>query len=121
MVTHGAQERMDSTRTETQHQMGELNNKIDDLAAMMREFMDNQVSENSGGFNQCGSENHDTYSIGNTQMQQPQLKIFSFDGKDPTSWIFKAEHYFQVIQTPKMKKVSTASIQLEEDVVCWYH
>ena len=42
------------------------------------------------------------------------------DGKDPITWIFQMEQFFDLHQVPTMKKVTIASLYLEPDQFVWY-
>jgi hypothetical protein len=43
-----------------------------------------------------------------------------FDGKDPITWIFQMEQYFDLHQVPSLQKVPIASLYLENDQFVWY-
>ena len=44
----------------------------------------------------------------------------NFDGKDPITWIFQMEQFFDLHQVPTMQKVTIASLYLEIDHFVWY-
>ena len=43
-----------------------------------------------------------------------------FDGKDPITWIFHKEKFFDVHQEPTWQNVTIASLYLEPDQFVWY-
>jgi hypothetical protein len=43
-----------------------------------------------------------------------------FDGKDPITWIFQMEQFFDLHQVPTLQKVTLASLYLEPDQFVWY-
>ena len=43
-----------------------------------------------------------------------------FDGKDPITWIFQMEQFFDLSQVPTLQKVTITSLYLEPDQFVWY-
>jgi hypothetical protein len=44
----------------------------------------------------------------------------TFDGKDPITWIFHMEQFFNLRQVSSLQKVPIASLYLENDNCFWY-
>ena len=44
----------------------------------------------------------------------------NFDGKDPITWIFQMEQFFDLHQVATLQKVTIASLYLEPDQFVWY-
>lgn len=57
-------------------------------------------------------------------MSQPKLVKLDFPrfngGEDPTSWICRADQFFEFHQTPDGESVPLASFHLEGDAQLWY-
>lgn len=47
-------------------------------------------------------------------MQPVKLDFPRFSGKDPTSWVYKANQYFGYYQTPIAEKLMIASFHIEQ-------
>jgi len=43
-----------------------------------------------------------------------------FDGKDPKTWIFHMEQFFDIHQVPALQKVNLASLYFEPNQLVWY-
>ena len=43
-----------------------------------------------------------------------------FDGKDPITWIFQMDQFFDIHQVPNLQKVTIASLYLEPQQFVWY-
>jgi hypothetical protein len=50
----------------------------------------------------------------------PKIDMRKFDGKDPITWIFQMEQFFDLHQVPTLQKVTLASLYLENDQFVWY-
>ena len=50
----------------------------------------------------------------------PKIYMRKFDGKDPITWIFQMEQFFDLHQVPILQKVTIASLYLEPDQFVWY-
>ena len=46
-------------------------------------------------------------------IQVPKIDMSKFDGKDPITWIFHMEQFFNIHQVPNLQKVTIASLYLE--------
>ena len=46
-------------------------------------------------------------------LQLPKIDMRKFDGKDPITWIFQMEQFFDIHQVPDLQKVTIASLYLE--------
>jgi hypothetical protein len=50
----------------------------------------------------------------------PNINMRKVDGKDPITWIFHREECFDLHQVSRLKKVTIASLYLENDKFVWY-
>jgi hypothetical protein len=50
----------------------------------------------------------------------PNIDMRKFDSKDPITWIFHMEQFFDLHQTPRLHKVPIASLYLENNQFVWY-
>jgi hypothetical protein len=76
------------------------------------------------------SQNHDYSSLQDPHHQGfnvaprnyfiPKIDMRKFDGKDPITWIFQMEQFFDLHQVPSLQKVPIASLYLENDQFVWY-
>ena len=46
-------------------------------------------------------------------IQLPKIDMRKFDGKDPITWIFQMEQFFDIHQVPNLQNVTIASLYLE--------
>ena len=53
-------------------------------------------------------------------LQLPKIDMRKFDGKDPITWIFQMEQFFDIHQVPNLQKVTIASLYLEPQQFVWY-
>jgi hypothetical protein len=53
-------------------------------------------------------------------IQLPKIDMRKFDGKDPITWIFQMEQFFDLHQVPNLQKVTIASLYLEPKQFVWY-
>eukprot|EP00268_Persea_americana_P002743 TRINITY_DN10847_c0_g2_i2.p2 TRINITY_DN10847_c0_g2~~TRINITY_DN10847_c0_g2_i2.p2 ORF type:complete len:145 (+),score=23.88 TRINITY_DN10847_c0_g2_i2:142-576(+) len=67
-----------------------------------------------GGFQHPGSTS--SYAPKLVKLDFPRFK----GGEDPTSWLCRAEQFFQFHETPEVERVSLASFHLEGNVQLWY-
>lgn len=51
---------------------------------------------------------------------QQKIDMLVFDRNDPASWIFRAEHYFDIHKLTSSEKLAFAVVSLEDDVVQWF-
>ena len=72
---------------------------------------------NIGGYVSNNGSNQAWSSRG---IQLPKIDMRKFDGKDPITWIFKMEHFFDLHQVTTSQKVTIASLYLEPEQVVWY-
>ena len=50
----------------------------------------------------------------------PKIDMRKFYGKDPITWIFKMEKFFDLHQVPTLQKVTIESLYLEPNQFVWY-
>ena len=72
---------------------------------------------NIGGYVSNNGSNQAWSSRG---IQLLKIDMRKFDGKDPITWIFQMEHFFDLHQVPTSEKVTIASLYLEPEQVVWY-
>lgn len=69
-------------------------------------------------------QNSNLNQQGSTTSYAPKLVKLDFPryngGEDPTSWLCRAEQFFQFQETPEADQVSLASFHLEGDAQLWY-
>ena len=53
-------------------------------------------------------------------LQLPKIDMKKFDGKDPITWIFQMQKFFDIHQVPNLQKVTIASLYLEPQQFVWY-
>ena len=53
------------------------------------------------------------------ELLYPQY-MRKFDGKDPITWIFQMEQFFDLHQVPTLQNVTIASLYLEPNQFVWY-
>ena len=53
-------------------------------------------------------------------LQLPKIDMRKFDGKDPITWIFQMEQFFDIHQVPNIQKVTIAFLYLEPQQFVWY-
>ena len=53
-------------------------------------------------------------------IQLPKIDMRKFDDKDPITWIFQMEKFFDIHQVPNLQKVTIASLYLEPQQFLWY-
>ena len=52
-------------------------------------------------------------------LQLPKIDMRKFDGKDPITWIFQMEQFFDQHQVPNLQKVTIASLYLKPEQFVW--
>ena len=67
---------------------------------------DSQPRSNRGWFPRCN--------------QLPKIDMRKFDGKEPITWIFQMEQFFDLHQVPNLQKVAIASLYLGIEQFVWY-
>ena len=70
-----------------------------------------------GGFDSNTGSNQGWFPRG---IQLPKIDMRKFDGKDPITWIFQMEQFFDLHQVPNLQKVTIASLYLEPEQFVWY-
>ena len=70
-----------------------------------------------GGFDSNTGSNQGWFPRG---IQLPKIDMRNFDGKDPITWIFQMEQFFDLHQVPNVQKVTIASLYLEPEQFVWY-
>ncbi|KAA8538347.1 hypothetical protein F0562_027830 [Nyssa sinensis] len=112
----------------------ELLNRMADMFEKLSTRMDNLANntarehgESSQAPNQTvGGQQHSNNGngIGSSSSYVPRLVKLDFPrfngGEDPTSWLCRAEQFFQFQETPEADRVSLASFHLEGDAQLWY-
>ena len=63
-----------------------------------------------GGFDSNIGSNQGGFPRG---IQLPKIDMRKCDGKDPITWIFQMEQFFDLHQVPNLQKVTIASLYLE--------
>ena len=53
-------------------------------------------------------------------IQLHKIDMRKFDGKDPLTWIFQMEQFFDIHMVPNLQKVTIASLYLEPQQFVWY-
>ena len=53
-------------------------------------------------------------------LQLPKINMRKFDCKDPITWIFQMEQFFDIHQVPNLQKVTLAYLYLEAQQLVWY-
>lgn len=53
-------------------------------------------------------------------IKLPKITLSSFDGKDPLDWIFKAEHYFDLTDTPPPRRLILIPFFLQGPALSWF-
>jgi hypothetical protein len=72
---------------------------------------------NTGGY---ASNNGSNKACSPRGIQLPKIDMRKFDGKDPITWIFQMEDFFDLHQVPTSQKVTIASLYLDPEKVVWY-
>ena len=62
---------------------------------------------------------HHGFNSGPRNYFIPKIDLRKFDGKDPVTWIFQMEQFFDLHQVPTLQKVTIASLYLEPDQSVW--
>jgi len=80
----------------------------------MVKFKSPVVHDNEMSRNNDDSYIHDGSGSGsrNAQPRQLRLDLPTFDGDDPSNWVYKANQYFEFYQVPENRKVKVASFYL---------
>ena len=63
---------------------------------------------------------HHGFNSGPRNYFIPKIDRRKFDDKDPITWIFQMEQFFDLHQVPTMQKVTIASLYLEPNQFVWY-
>ena len=70
------------------------------------------------------AEETDTTNEGNLTMidhsKYKKLEMSMFLRENPKSWVYRAEHFFEINNLPKAKKVMVAVVSFGQDEVDWY-
>ena len=69
-----------------------------------------------GGFDSNTGSNQGWFPRG---IQLPKIDMRKFDGRDPITWIFQMEKFFDLHQVPNLQKVTIASLYLEPEQFVW--
>ncbi|XP_042500062.1 uncharacterized protein LOC122078232 [Macadamia integrifolia] len=106
-----------------QNPFAAINTRLDNVTGSHdhAESSNNQQKRNGGGSN--GRQNN-TNTIGTAGTYLPKmvkLDFSKFNGsEDPTSWVCRADQFFEFHQTPDEEHVPLASFNLECDAQLWY-
>ena len=63
---------------------------------------------------------HHGFNLGPRNYFIPNINMRNLDGKDPITWIFQLEQFFDLHEVPTLKKVNIASLYLEPGQFLWY-
>lgn len=69
------------------------------------------------GFDSHSDVNHGWIPRG---IQLPKIDMRKLDGRDPITWIFQMEQFFDLHQVSTLQKVTIASLYLEPEQFVWY-
>ena len=50
----------------------------------------------------------------------PKLQLLPFDGSDPLDWLFQADQYFALYQTPREQRLDLMSFYMHGEALSWY-
>ena len=53
-------------------------------------------------------------------IQLPNIDMIKLDGKNPITWIFQMEKFFDIHEVPNLPKVTIASLYLEPQQFVWH-
>lgn len=56
----------------------------------------------------------------NSTIKLPKITLSQFDGKDPLDWIFKAENYFDLSNTPHARRLILIPFFLQGPALSWF-
>lgn len=56
----------------------------------------------------------------NSTIKLPKITLSQFDGKDPLDWIFKAENYFDLTNTPPPRRLILIPFFLQGPALSWF-
>ncbi|KAF8398707.1 hypothetical protein HHK36_014564 [Tetracentron sinense] len=79
---------------------------------------DHSHSRTTRGEGGAGSSNSGTF--GSIHSRTIKLDFPSFEGGDPTGWLYRAEQFFSYHQTTPKQKLNIASFHLEGEALQWY-
>ena len=54
------------------------------------------------------------------QRKYKKLKMQIFMGENPVSWVYRAEHFFEINNLPEAEKVKVVVVSFGQDEVDWY-
>ena len=74
---------------------------------------DDQPSINKNGIRGFDSIIGSNQGWSTRGIQLPKINMRKFDGKDPLTWIFQMEQFFDIHQVPNLQKVTIASLYLD--------
>ena len=77
-------------------------------------------SRNLESSNINDSLQHHRFNLGPRNYFIPKIDMQKFDKKDPITWLFQMEQFFDLHQVPTLQKVTIASVYLEPDQFVWY-
>ncbi|XP_062173762.1 uncharacterized protein LOC133879249 [Alnus glutinosa] len=94
---------------------------VEEIKKMVK-FKSPVVHDNEMSRNNDDLYNHDSSGSGSRNAQPCQLRLDlpTFDGEDPSNWVYKANQYFEFYQVPENRKVKVASFYLQGDALVWF-
>jgi hypothetical protein len=108
MEIQGNHENKENNGVETQSHMGSI---LSQLESTNTEFQN---------YSSLQDPHHQGFKSAPRNYFIPKIDMRKFDGKDPITWIFQMEQYFDLHQVPSLQKVPIASLYLENDQFVWY-
>ncbi|TYK16028.1 uncharacterized protein E5676_scaffold32G00230 [Cucumis melo var. makuwa] len=133
MAQRQMEERLEGTEKEVlslKEMMLEMKKSMDRLADELRENQSYKKKEESGTSD--GSimkmkgkmEETDITGEVNTHLvdrsKYKKLEMPMFLGENPESWVYRAEHFFEINNLPEAEKVKVAVVSFGQDEVDWY-
>lgn len=65
--------------------------------------------------------NPNYHTASSSSIQNPKVKLNSFDGSNPLDWISQAEHYFKLYQIPPDQRISLVLFYMQGTALGWYN
>ncbi|KAL4197196.1 hypothetical protein AMTRI_Chr04g249880 [Amborella trichopoda] len=100
-----------------QEMFAAINTRLDQL----RNNSENGESSHTGKMHMRPFPNGSSGSVGTYLPRMVKLDFPKFNGEeDPTSWVRRADQFFEFHHTPEEDRVPLASFNLEADAQLWY-
>ncbi|KAA0063772.1 retrotransposon protein [Cucumis melo var. makuwa] len=133
MAQRQMEERVDGTEKEImglKEMMLEMKKAVERLADEMKESQSYKKKEESGTSNgsvmKMKGKMEETELMTETNVtsidrsKYKKLKMPMFLGENPESWVYRAEHFFEINNLPEAEKVKVAVVSFGQDEVDWY-